>query len=84
MMSKDVLKIQVNKSQSSAWGGMVDVYWKKRFSRRQRYQRISFAIQDFNAIADQDWNMRHTDSVNRTTLYFRDATDAVTFSFYFS
>lgn len=83
-MEQQVRKMEVHRSQSAAWGGMVDLYWNHNYSKRHRYRTISKAIQELISICDKDWNMRHTDHMNRTTIYFRDVTDAVSFSFCYS
>ena len=84
MISTDIRDVHVEQSYSEAWGGRVDVYWRRNLSRKHKYRALRGVIDELTAIDQRDWNMRHTDSVNKTTLYFRDATDAVSFSFYVS
>jgi len=81
---QDIREIDLKPSVSPAWGALVHIYWNKNFSRRHRYRTIMHAINDLSDVSDKDWNIHHTDFQNKTTVYFRDTADAVTFSFYYS
>jgi hypothetical protein len=83
-LANNISEVKIDSTCSAAWGGRVDVYWRRDFSRKHRYRAISKAIGELVQISDRDWNMRHTDRANVTTIYFRDVTDAVNFGFYYS